>query len=422
MALLIVVAALLCLVSWLYARRIPKARRGKIGFAVAIKADGTNQQHVRRDFVSAIRNLLNNGSTAQTFDFLEIPDHHCDIIDDEHAIKIAGKARATFLLFGTVRQRFILKELHEIVDLRSLVLHHAMPADVWMRFAQDIAGIVPSRAQFKTDGAVHAFEFTGHWAALAAKYEIALVACLSGSLDYGERLLMDLQGSPQVASLQFPAFSKLRQQIPEHLNKIAMTRTQQTLNEWSQTRNTDLVARVGLQLESAKAKGYTDNPWWITTQCLHEYLSSERPHKAIALLNRIPRKQRGAVWYLNRAYLLACKGDLKAASAAYRSAERLGIPPEEAAVVGQIESFLEWRTQMNPAQPEPRYCLAVVNWLLKGDLEQARCDFGQFLRLCGETKYQRECELVRTRWLPEIANGLSLATQESTSASNVPNG
>jgi len=73
--------------------------------------------------------------------------------------------------------------------------------------------------------------------------------------------------------------------------------------------------------------------------------------------------------------------------------------------VGQVEHFLLWQLELAPERIELYYCLGFVNMHLKGDPEQARADFENFMKRCPREKYCPDREQVE-KWLQELRTTL----------------
>jgi hypothetical protein len=94
---------------WYYSNRIPRASKGKVGFAVAIATETEKQnKQIARDFVVTLRDLLYNSSLRHHFSFVELPQYHALRMNSPDAsADILQSSRCHFMVFGNARTRRI---------------------------------------------------------------------------------------------------------------------------------------------------------------------------------------------------------------------------------------------------------------------------------------------------------------------------
>jgi hypothetical protein len=107
-----ILISLSCLVIWalwFYYQQPPKARKDRLGFAVALRCDDEVEgKIIREDFVRTLRGLIKSRRSGITFDFIEIPAHLSEKVEDpDHAELLRVKTRAWFLIYGRVRLRCV---------------------------------------------------------------------------------------------------------------------------------------------------------------------------------------------------------------------------------------------------------------------------------------------------------------------------
>ena len=67
---------------WAFSTRLPKASKGKVGFAVAIVTETKEQQEqIAKDFVITLRDLLHSSSFKYHFSFVEFPQYYARRIE-----------------------------------------------------------------------------------------------------------------------------------------------------------------------------------------------------------------------------------------------------------------------------------------------------------------------------------------------------
>lgn len=388
--------ALLCGTVFLWAlnRRLPRAVSGKIGVAVAIHCEEQQLSQIREDFVTKLQQEL-AGSRAAEFQFLDVPSERSDIKTNEDASELLRKCRASFVLAGRAKRRETQSgESLEFIELFGLVRHAPVEVGRKQLLEKEFAEFLPRRLQFKTQGAVFAFEFTAEWAGVVAKYIVGIAAGLSGDLVLSEQLFREVGGHPAVRVRNFFLYRRLRERIPQHLRSLYFARAHREIEGWNTDHDSARMRRLSNILDEARKNGWIE--YFRIPECIYEYVTTGNAMRALKILQRIQREQQDAIWELNRAFLLACEGKLRRARAAYEKAITKGIPQAQTDVtVGQVEGFIDWKAQQEPRRPELWFCLAIVNWRLKGDLVQARRDFDRFVATCSPGQYAREVDELR---------------------------
>jgi hypothetical protein len=127
--------------------RIPLAARGTVGFGVALELEESETaKQLRADFIQTLRALLNQSKFKHKFSFVEFPtsvSRH--ISDDTDATKLATTSGVHFLLYGRARQRVLPSGAAHVIDIRGVVRHAPISADVRKQFAGDFGEVLPQR-------------------------------------------------------------------------------------------------------------------------------------------------------------------------------------------------------------------------------------------------------------------------------------
>ena len=95
----------------------------------------------------------------------------------------------------------------------------------------------------------------------------------------------------------------------------------------------------------------------------------------------------------------AYEGDLQAAYKKYRKAFEIPLP--NLIVPLQVEEFIQIVIDEEPERKDLYYCLGLVNYRSKRDLDVATRDFQKFLDSTEEPEYPRQHKTAR-KWLGEI--------------------
>jgi tetratricopeptide (TPR) repeat protein len=102
---------------------------------------------------------------------------------------------------------------------------------------------------------------------------------------------------------------------------------------------------------------------------------------------------RDVTWKYNLAFLYAYKSDLKRAKLIYKSAFKGFSHPN---ITLQTEVFIEWILEEEPDKIQFYYCLGLINWFDKGDLELAILNFNKFIETDTCNKFPTETEISKS--------------------------
>lgn len=104
---------------WLKSNALPHAKKGKIGFAVAIACETRDlQKKIKADFISSLRQLINRQTNIFQLDLVEIPERYSRSIKSvEEAIGIRRKARCHYFIYGSAREREINNSKTHVLNL-----------------------------------------------------------------------------------------------------------------------------------------------------------------------------------------------------------------------------------------------------------------------------------------------------------------
>lgn len=389
------------LVAWLCARRLPKTRKGKVGFAVSLWcSDEEAACKVREDFVLSLQRLIKSGRTGRSFQFMEIPAYTAEkVIDHDDAQELRLKTRAHFLIYGRVRTRRVDGFERYFLELDGIVAHKPIADDVSQKIAHEFSELLPRKVLLARENDLLSFQFTSEWADVVAKYVIGIAAAVSGDLQYAEGLYSDVRTRIQQIGTDFPVFVKLRERIPQRLAELFEARAQHAYEIWAKTHDKMHIVKLGEFLEQYDSEAAArKTPAMLTLSSIYFFLSARAVEKSTHYLNQIPKQARDAVWHFNQAFLSAYQGDLKQSIRHYRSGMSCQITAD---LIAKVEDFLCRIVAEEPDRVQLHYCLGFFNWKIKGDHLQAVSDFNKFLSLDSVNDFRKEMEL-STQWLKEI--------------------
>ena len=388
---------------WLWLRRMPKREKHKVGFAVAINSESTARPAVRQDFIDGLRKAIKNGPSSDTFDFIVIPDHFSSKAQDiKDAETIRRKSNSNFVLLGRVKSRVIQGQEHDVLNIVALVSHSPTSKEISTTFAREFSELLPGEHRIQASESYLLLEFTTAWAAIVAKYIIGIASAISGDWDYAETLFREVQATVSARDTGFLIYTKLKERVPRHLAAIAEARADVARAQWLHSddgRDLDTFLAAHREIRDCQP---SETPSYWSREAIYRFLADRDVKGAFAAINRIPRRNRDATWYLSVAFLSAYSGNLKKAVQSYRKAADLGVPVADLDVtVGQVEPFICSILTAEPDKTQLHLCLGFINWLLKGDLDQATRDLNAFIFSEPKEEFLAEKDLAR-QWLAEI--------------------
>jgi len=391
------------LIAWLWIRRLPKRKKGKVGFAVSLWcSDEEAARKVREDFVLSLQKLIKSGQTGSSFHFIEIPAYRAEkVVDQDDAQELRLKTKAHFIIYGRVRTRQIDGTERYFLELDGVVAHKPISNDISQKIAYEFSELLPRKVFLAKENDLLSFQFASEWADVVAKYIIGIAAAISGDLQYAEALYSDVRTKMQQADNGFPIFAKLRERVPQRLAELFEARARTAYEMWANTHDKTHIASLGEFLEKYNFEaGARKTPEMLTLSSIYIFLSAKDINKSKDYLNQIPKQVRDGIWNFNQAFLSAYNGDLKQSIRHYRNGMNFDITAD---LIAKVEDFLYLIVTDEPDKAQLHYCLGFLNWKIKGDHLQAKSDFKKFISLAPAGQFQKELEL-STQWLNEIEN------------------
>lgn len=383
---------------WRITRRLPRTRRGKLGFVICIACDDeAHGRQVRADLIFNLHRLLKVGHTGPSFQVIEIPQFRAEKVvhlDDAQRIRI--ETRAHFVLYGRVRRRSHGGKEHHFVELDGIVSHTPISQEASNSLGREFSELLPRKLLIPGASELFAFEFTSDWTEVVARYVIGVAAQLSGDYDYAEKLYSDSRNRLDALRV-LPISAKLRERIPTRLAEMQEGRAIAAYEAWATTHSEDAVEKLHMYLAPIEAGTYR-SPATLNLLAICAFLRNRDVDRSLHWLEQIVAQNRDGTWHLNVAFLYAYKGNLRRAVRHYRSAGRLRIEPE---VIGKIEDFVCHIAQIEPSKCQLYFCLGFFNWHIKGDTVQAAKDFGAFVSTPSSSQYPMEVQLAG-RWVEEL--------------------
>lgn len=392
------VTEIIVFIGWLYAKKIPRTARGKVGFVVCIACSTSDEEKkIHEDFIIPLRQLISTGRTGKAFHFIEMPQFIArSIIVQDDAIELRIKCKAHFMLYGRIRLRELNGTMQHFIDLEGAVTHRPISKEFSKSFADEFAELLPRKIGIPLENDLLTFQFTSEWAIIVAKYIIGIAAAYSGDLDYAESLYSDSLEQLKEKDHGFAVYAKLIQRIPKRISELYEVRARASYKRWEKSHAAGDIAKVGENL-SKIGEAQKTKPGVVNLRAINLFLKDRDAKGAIQLLKKSAEKN-NAIWHLNLAFLFAYVNDLKNALRHYKRAITFPIGSE---TIAEIEEFICLIIDEEPKKNQLFFCLGFINWKIKGDRKQAIKDFKKFLVEGKDGEFVQEKELVKS-WIETI--------------------
>lgn len=388
---------------WLWSRRPPRPRPGRVGVAVVIAPPETPAEIAfATDFVDELRRLLMRGRAGKSFQVIVAPAHIARrwIAGDVDLLEsLRQQMRCHFVLGGKVRARKLNGQDHLVLDLSGAVAHRPIPDEVQQVFQKEFSELLPSRIALPSDQDLLAFTFTGEWTNLVAKYIIGIAAALSGDLDYAQSLYESVRDEALAKTVESPVADKIVGRIPQRLAEVHEARANAAFKTWRDAKKPEIAAAIKDNLEQIDP-ALLSNRRYASLRAIAAFVVDKDPEAALAQLEPMKREADG-VWYWNAGFLHAYKGNLKKAAQLYRKGALAGLPPD---VPAQLEEFMTWVLAEEPALTQIHYCLGILNRDIKEDARRTLEEFEAFVHLTPPGRFEKEVQLAR-EWLAGHKDG-----------------
>ncbi|OOZ41328.1 hypothetical protein BOW53_04215 [Solemya pervernicosa gill symbiont] len=376
-----IIIAVSWMVIWISKNRIRKVSKGKVGILLCVYSkDEDVDERIREDFVSRLNEALISSDERVLVDVINVPSHIALRYDDfESACQLLSQAKAHFLLYGVVRKRGD----QYILDMNARVVHRELNDDSKKKLRRDIDSAWIKR--YKINGAdetIELFEMSSEMVAVSSRYIIALAALASWAFDLSEILLINIKKELSNKSYpDLPAITEIKKGINSKLNSIYLFYAQRYLQIWVETRDEsnikimeDILNKViGFEKRSGQV---------LTGLAIASLVLRSDIRKSEAYMNKIKKKYRDKVWFLNQGFLSACQSNERQAQNNYDVAIGMNESGNESLSlekISEFEDFMCWYINDGRGNSLHKYLLAVLNDKIKGDVDRARIDYLDFL-------------------------------------------
>lgn len=376
-AVIIIVIIITIIISWFYPRRFPKAKKGKIGFGLAIYCENRKQRtKLVSDFIITLRDLLRAGNYRHQFFFINFPNYLAKkIVASEDVGSYFRRSRCHFLIYGRSRIRIIGSKEQHVIDLNGIVTHKSLPPEIRKHFATEFNELFPKRLRIATENDLLSLELTSNILSIISKYIIGIASMLSGDFLYTESLLVPLNEELRALETNLPPIVRIRRRLPIRLGWTynALAREQYAL--WRATKDVNHILRMKPFLDNS-AKLIPNDYGAHLLRAVWHFVSGRDVASALSEIRKCKNNE-DAAWRYSYAFLLAYSENMKTAGRMYHSAFRKTNNND---LLSQVEEFIIWVISENPEKIQLHFCLGLINQYGKGDRGLALQDYEVFLK------------------------------------------
>ncbi|MBA4107274.1 MAG: hypothetical protein C0485_16130 [Pirellula sp.] len=393
-----IVALLLVGGLWYATTKIPKAKKGNLGFGVAISfEDEAHAEAIDNDFVQRIRDLLDRDNEIYHFQIVEFPQRIAKKLERTSALNLLHRSRCRFMIYGVGRIRIVDGKETHVFNLTGVVSHAPLPKDISAAFAKEFTSVFPTKLHVAKDNDVFSFEFTAQWLDVITRYIVGTAAFFTADLKYAEEMLLSAENRLRNDLPRIPSITQIKQSIPSRLRDIYRSGALGNGNKYRVTRDKEYLKRTENYLDKLDERFPSDYQARLlramTAFTLHRDM--ERAKKEIDACRSVD----DATWMYSDAFLSAYEYDLERSYRIYRKA--FEYPTSDQTLVIQVEEFIQIVIDEEPQRTDLYFCVGLINYRLKFDLNAARSDFSKFLNGTRREDHPRQHEAV-LKWMNEI--------------------
>ncbi|MFA5167318.1 MAG: hypothetical protein WC530_02165 [Candidatus Omnitrophota bacterium] len=360
---------------WHFSRKPPITSKGKIGIVVGISCeDKKERQRLKADFVMALKSEITKGN-SQHFEVLELSEYHAKKITSQESARKYHKAmRAHLIIYGNARVRGHHGTEHYVIDLNASILHISIPQEVSNAVSREMRALIPQQRLFPVSDEVTGFSITRKSMGLATRYIVGVASLLSGdistSFDLHLGLWDEIKKCLQDEQDFKDEYGYLKTKLPNRLavEGVILANFVYRSKEENYLRKMERFLSVLQEVDPGNYEAHL-------LRGIYYFLFERDIVKAKEEIRK-SRNERDVSWQFSDAFLTAYDGDLETAHKIYRRAF-LGNVSNAAPL--EVETFIQDVLEQEPSKIQLWYCLGMINYFSKGDLQLAKQDFEKFI-------------------------------------------
>ena len=395
--LLVFVIMALIATGWFVSTRLPDTPAGRIGILIAIDCETKRErQRLKADFVKALRDEMMRGNHQQ-YIVHELSEYRSRKIGShEDAMPLVKRTGSHLMVYGRCKVRTHKNQPTYILELNACVRHSPVELEISRQFSKDIDLAFPRKALIPETEELRGFELAKDLVGVASRFILGIASLISGN-------------PVSAFDLHYGVWTELKKKEEEGLGWLG--------HKHLTARVASVLVIDGLNAANLrftkKPPGYLEDMRRFLDVAqeidpnhygghllkgIYLFLSSRDIESAKKEIKKA-KNSRDAAWLWSSAFLDAYDGRLEDAHKTYQRAFRSLVSDNTAL---QVETFIVDALALEPDKIQLWYCLGMINYFYKEDLESARRDFLKFLEQAEPSgKFQKSVELAK-KYLTEI--------------------
>jgi hypothetical protein len=264
-----------------------------------------------------------------------------------------------------------------VLELNASVRHAPIALEVSKQFSKDIDLAFPRKALIPETEELRGFEFTRDLVGIASRFILGIASWISGNpvsaFDLHHGVWTELKRKDD-EGLGWPGHKQLTPRVAsllvsEGLDAANLRFTKKPPKYLEDMRR---FLDVTQEIDPNHYSGHL-------LRGIYYFLSSRDLEKARKEIRKA-KNDRDSTWLWSSAFLDAYDGKLEEAHKTYKRAFR-GLVTDDTAL--QVETFITDVLNVEPEKMQLWYCLGMINYFYKEDMESAERDFSKF---CEQTQ------------------------------------
>ena len=371
---------------WWVTIRLPQARRGTIGIAVAISTEADKERkRIKSDFLQSL--VANLGGYGERITVLTLNEFRAaDLLTNPQRRNCYHRrTRCSLLVYGHCSTRMQNGREVYYLSVYTSVTHKPLPKDFSNAVGRHMLEVLPIHHLVPVDSELQGFMIMSDYFKLASLYLLGLSAFLSGAMEVAIGFHSPLYESVKVSRTRDALINSLHDKCRRHLiAELDRLATDAYVVMGDLEKMMRHVERI-LEIDP-------DNWPAHLRKGLYLFVKDRDVDGAIRE-TRLAKNSDDAIWMYNLAFLFAYKGDLDKCYTWYSRAFSNSATPSAHV---QAEEFIYTILDEEPHVFQLHYCLGLVYYLYRHDIELARGEFLSFLDNARGTQFEK--------WAPRAKN------------------
>lgn len=387
----------LVILGWILSTRLPETPADKIGILIAIDCeDKKERQRLKEDFVKSLRDEMTRGNHQQ-YVIHELSEYRSRKIEShENAMPLLRQTASHLIIYGRCRIRTHESRPTYVLELNTSVRHAPIALEISRQFSKDIDLAFPRKALIPETEELRGFEFTRDLVGIASRFILGIASLLSGNpvsaFDLHHGAWRELRQKEE-EGFGWPGPKQLTARIASLLvtDSLEAANLRFTKKPPNYLEDMQRFLDVAQEIDPSHYGGHL-------LRGIYYFLSSRDIEKAKKEI-RQAKNNRDSAWLWSSAFLDAYDGKLEEAHKTYQRAFRSLVTDDTAL---QVETFIVDVLNLEPDKIQLWYCLGMINYFYKEDMESARRDFSKFCEQAEPSgKFPKSVEFAK-KYLEEI--------------------